>query len=349
MTYTRKLSVIMSVFNAEKFVGQSITSILNQTYSDFEFIIIDDGSTDSSSRIIKEYAQNDNRIRFHQNSNNIGITRSINYGLSLATGMYLARMDADDISLYDRFQKQIAYLDRHPNVGILSANCKVIDEFGNEIGISQYPRTDIEIRWHSILNNPFCNPCSMFRSKLAFHEKLNPSMEYCEDYEYWNRLLRLTEGANLDEVLLYYRRGKENVSTKYLIEQTEIATSVASSNLTALFGYDYFSKYEVSKLQHYSHHAIFPVDQDDQIIFLKWLKTYQIFKSKFSSFENKIELKKIRKSLARSITNLYLSNFHIIGFSSKLCLSLLFFSPIETIAISVRVLAKTLLKNMGLK
>ena len=103
------ISVIMSVFNADEYVAEAIESILNQTYSHFEFIIIDDGSTDSSLRIIQKYAIEDQRIRVILNEKNIGLAKSLSKGIDVSQGMYIARMDADDISLPDRFYKQICY------------------------------------------------------------------------------------------------------------------------------------------------------------------------------------------------------------------------------------------------
>lgn len=111
-----KISVIMPAYNAERYIREAIDSILRQTWSDFELIIIDDGSTDSTAAIIAEYT--DNRIRFCPNAQNMGVAATLNRGLELACGAYIARMDADDISLPERFAKQAAYLDAHPDVTV---------------------------------------------------------------------------------------------------------------------------------------------------------------------------------------------------------------------------------------
>ena len=114
-----KVSVLMPAYNSEAFVAEAIESILNQTYTDFEFIIINDGSTDKTAEIIDEYAKNDSRIKFINNHKNQGLIAVLNQGLDLCTGEYVARMDSDDISMPQRFEKQVQYMDEHQEVGIL--------------------------------------------------------------------------------------------------------------------------------------------------------------------------------------------------------------------------------------
>ena len=118
-----KISVIMPAYNAEQYISEAIESILGQTFADFEFIIIDDGSSDSTSGIIASYK--DSRIRYFRNEKNLGIVGALNRGLALAAGEYIARMDADDISLPERFQTQCAYMEKHPDVGVCGTAIKV--------------------------------------------------------------------------------------------------------------------------------------------------------------------------------------------------------------------------------
>ena len=110
-----KISVLMSVYNADKYLTEAMDSILAQTYPDFEMIVVNDKSTDKSGDILKAFAQKDPRIVILENAQNLGLTRSLNRGLAIAKGEYVARMDADDISAPDRFQKQVAFLDMHPD------------------------------------------------------------------------------------------------------------------------------------------------------------------------------------------------------------------------------------------
>jgi glycosyltransferase involved in cell wall biosynthesis len=144
-----RISVVMSVYNGEKYLRQAIESILQQTYTDFEFIIIDDGSTDSSREIIQSY--DDKRIRLVINEQNIGLTKSLNKGIRLAKGEFIARMDADDISLPQRFEKQVAYLDSHPEVGVLGTYANIIDHRGKIINNIIFPTEHETILWTMLL------------------------------------------------------------------------------------------------------------------------------------------------------------------------------------------------------
>ncbi|HXK49687.1 MAG TPA: glycosyltransferase family 2 protein, partial [Clostridiales bacterium] len=116
---TPAISVIMSVYNSEQYLQESIDSILDQTFNDFEFIITDDCSTDGSFEIIKSYAMLDKRIKYFRNSENIGLTKSLNLMLDIAKGKYIARMDSDDISMPDRFSKQFDFMENNPEIGVL--------------------------------------------------------------------------------------------------------------------------------------------------------------------------------------------------------------------------------------
>ena len=150
------LSVIMSVYNAEKYLSQAIESILNQSFEDFEFIIIEDCSTDNSLKIIKNYVINDKRIRIIQKAKNKkmrGFIENLNIGLSEAKGKYIARMDSDDISHPDRFEKQVLFLDSHPNVFMVGSAINFIDENGKLIRKYEALETDDKIKKQMIKKN----------------------------------------------------------------------------------------------------------------------------------------------------------------------------------------------------
>src|SRR5690242_9606823 len=120
----------MSVYNGEAYLVQALDSILNQTFRDFEFIVVDDGSTDGTPGVLARYQQSDERIRIHRHSSNLGIVASANDGCRLATGQFVARMDADDLCSANRFERQVDYLSRHPGVGVLGTWFRVIDTSG---------------------------------------------------------------------------------------------------------------------------------------------------------------------------------------------------------------------------
>ena len=209
----------MPVFNGEKYLKQSIESILNQTYSDFEFIIINDGSTDHSLDIISSFK--DSRIQCFENKENIGITRSLNHGLILARGEYIARMDADDFSLPGRLEAQVAHLDANPEIGVLSVAACIIDSAGVLSDSIVFPADHFSIQWRMcFFENPIIHPGVMFRKELVlavggYDENLTTS----QDYILWCLLSAYTKFANLQDVFLYLRKHTENISIKYNQEQ----------------------------------------------------------------------------------------------------------------------------------
>lgn len=211
MNNTPKVSVIMSVFNATPFLAESVSSILNQTYKNFEFIIINDGSTDKTSEILSRFS--DPRLKIiHQN--NRGFTKSINYCLRLAKGKYIARMDADDISLPERLSRQISFLDSHPDIALCGTYAIAINESGQEIGRYTYPPVNhSDILRLLFRHNPFIHPSVMFRKKVI--DQIGPYNEkfpVAQDYELWSRLAPQFKTANLPEFLLRYRILKKSVT-----------------------------------------------------------------------------------------------------------------------------------------
>jgi len=206
------ISVVMSVYNAEKYLDESIQSILSQTYSNFEFIIINDGSTDKSLKIIESYAKNDNRIVVISRENK-GLIASLNEGIVKAKGKYIARMDADDISLPKRLDKQVNLMEARPNVGICGTAIKMFFDQEKE-KVRRYPLTHEEIKTELLFSSAFAHPTVMMRRELIEKHQLfyNSTFEHAEDFELWTRFTEYTHMANLAEVLLKYRVLKTSVS-----------------------------------------------------------------------------------------------------------------------------------------
>ena len=210
------ISVIMSVYNGEKYLVQAIDSILNQTYQNFEFIIIDDCSTDNSSHILQEYAQKDSRIKIIKKEKNIGIKgfiKNLNLGISLAKGKYIARMDADDISLPERFQKQVDFLENNPEITLVGAQLNLVNEQNKITGeaIAALHHRDIVKRITSQIQ--LFHPVIMFRKdqNIQYREKFI----YCEDYDlYLNLITQGKKLANINEKLLHYRILESSISRK---------------------------------------------------------------------------------------------------------------------------------------
>ena len=159
------LTVLMSVYNGSRFLREAIESILNQTFYDFEFIIINDGSTDRTAEILATYQ--DKRIRIVRNSDNIGLTKSLNEGLKLARGKYIARQDADDISLPKRLERQISYLEAQPDIALLGTWANSIDERGKILWEMRPPSDPSLLRWSMLFNNNMIHSSVMFNAAKA--------------------------------------------------------------------------------------------------------------------------------------------------------------------------------------
>jgi glycosyltransferase involved in cell wall biosynthesis len=210
-----KITVLLPVYNCELYVKTAVDSILNQTFTDFEFLIIDDASTDATVSILKKL--DDSRIQLIEKRVNSGYTNSLNYGLQIAKGEYIARMDGDDISYPERFAKQIAYLETHPEVVVCGTTYKIV---GNDKLIT-VPENHEAIKIGLLWGNCILHPSVMIRKKIVddFSIQYDTSKEPAEDYDLWVRLLSLGKLHNLQEVLMEYRLYGNQVSRKRAEEQ----------------------------------------------------------------------------------------------------------------------------------
>jgi glycosyltransferase involved in cell wall biosynthesis len=217
-----KITVLLPVYNCELYIKTAVESILNQTFTDFELLIIDDASTDATVSIIQKIE--DSRIQLIQKPVNSGYTHSLNYGLQLAKGEYIARMDADDISYPERFAKQIAYLEMHLEVVVCGTTYKIVDNDKRITLPEHHEAIKIGLLW----GNCILHPSVMIRKKVIadFSIQYNTSKEPAEDYDIWVRLLSIGKLHNLQEVLVEYRVYGNQVSRKRAEEQkkNDIAT-----------------------------------------------------------------------------------------------------------------------------
>jgi len=214
------VSVIMSTYNEEEHVSEAIESILNQRFNDFEFIIINDGSVDKTYGIIKRYAEKDKRIRIINHEKREGLANSLNDGIKIAKGKYIARMDADDISLPERFQKQVEFMEKHLQTGAIGSCYKEVDESGNILPRKQNPRPWKDIKKALFFYNPICHPTAMVRKEvLKKVGSYDESFPTSQDYELFSRIAQFSELRNHDEVLLIRRFPKE-VSGRKMRRQT---------------------------------------------------------------------------------------------------------------------------------
>ncbi|MBE9158416.1 glycosyltransferase [Nodosilinea sp. LEGE 06152] len=201
-----EISVLMPVYNGKVYLEQSVESILSQTFSSFEFIIIDDCSTDSTYDILLAYAALDSRIKLHKNESNFGIEKTLNIGLAIAQGKYVARQDADDISFENRLEKQFSFLEHTPAVGAIGAAVEIIDSQGQKVGESHPPTDHESLKMLFLINNFMHHSTLMARRDLLMHiGGYNEQMRRAEDYDLWWRLSCHSRVENLPEVLLKRR------------------------------------------------------------------------------------------------------------------------------------------------
>lgn len=206
-----KISVVMSVYNGESYLKEAIESILNQTLADFEFIIVNDGSVDGSLEMLQSYQ--DERIKLINNGENIGLTKSLNKALKQARGEYIARQDADDISLPNRLKEQLQYLQEHPEIALLGTGAYIIEESGNilrrGVPLAEPSKENL------VKDNPFVHGSVMFRKKIIEEVgAYNEFYRYSQDYELWLRIAVHHKAANLTHPLYKARRHSKSVQAK---------------------------------------------------------------------------------------------------------------------------------------
>lgn len=204
-----KVSVLMPVYNAAPYLREAIDSILAQTFTDFEFLVINDGSTDTSEEIITSY--DDQRINYLKNEQNQGLVNTLNIGIEAAQGEYIARMDADDISLPARFSRQVDFMDQHPQVGA----CGTAYRYFGEVEETKWLPPDYRQAF-TLLSSTSClgHPTSLIRRSVLQHYNIRyeKEYEYAEDYALWIRIGQVSHLCSLSELLLLYRWHSSNKS-----------------------------------------------------------------------------------------------------------------------------------------
>ena len=231
-----EISVVMPVYNGEKHIRETIESVLNQTFNDFEFIIVDDCSTDRTQEIILSYT--DNRIKLIKNKNNSGVSFSANRGFDVATGEYLVRVDADDICIKDRFEKQLKFMKKNKDIGICgSAICQFNDN--GDILTLELPTSPSKTKVCMLFRNPLAQPSVMMRLSTIkkYNLRYDSSIHYAEDYEFWTRCAQYMQLCSMPKVLLKYRiHGQQATQQfKYSEERKTIGEKIYRRMFNQLF------------------------------------------------------------------------------------------------------------------
>lgn len=236
-----KVTVLLPVYNCPQYITEAIEGILAQTVDNFEFLIIDDGSTDETPRILRNYK--DPRIRLIRHENR-GLAGTLNVGIELARGKYIARQDQDDVSLPDRLAKQLAYMESHPECGLLGTWAQIMEGNRPTERFHKHPACPSDLRYQLLFNNPFVHSSVIIRKSVletVGGYSTDPSRQPPEDYELWSRLSRHSSVANLPEVLLYYREVPGSMSRigpspfrekliKICVENLSLASGVPSTD-----------------------------------------------------------------------------------------------------------------------
>lgn len=225
------VSVVMPVFNCEKYLAAAIESILQQTFRDFEFIIINDGSTDNSKIIIESYLQ-DSRIVLINHNENKGLSYSLNEALCVSKGKYIARMDADDISFNNRLEEQLKYFHKYPYIKLLGSFYISIDQNGDFLKINKHPSNCIELAYNGISNTFFCHPSIMFNSEVLKEITWYDETE-AEDFSFISKVIKLGPCSNLTKPLIFYREHFENrsFSKSKLIEESVLKITLKNIHI----------------------------------------------------------------------------------------------------------------------
>jgi glycosyltransferase involved in cell wall biosynthesis len=211
------VSVIMPVYNSGNFLREAIESILGQTLADLELIAIDDGSTDGSAAILESFRKKDPRVVVDHHSQNQGLNAALHSGLAHARGKYVARMDADDISISTRLEKQAAFLENHPEMDIVGSAVQMVDERAHNIGVLSAPLDEVAVHWASIFSSPFMVATILFRRSVAVEHNIQyrGTMQRAADLDFLVRFLEYAHGVNFAEPLYIYRIHTTSITSRY--------------------------------------------------------------------------------------------------------------------------------------
>lgn len=280
-----EITVLMAVYNGERYLREVIESILGQSFGDFEFLIVDDASTDGTSFLLREYGLADKRIRLISNERNLGLSRSLNRGLEQAKGVYIARMDADDISRPERFATQLAWLKAHPEILVLGSAIQMIDENSHPLPTKPPPYSTIEMRWTSFFGQQFvvCHPSVMCRRELFDCFGSYADIATSQDLELWGRLMYENPYpiANLDEVLLDYRVHSRAISTQQSELQYRTSNRVRQKVIEKLIGHEI-------EIEAVSAYRICGVYRNISEFIYNWIEIYTSFFKQFPAKADEI-------------------------------------------------------------
>lgn len=308
-----KVTVLMPVYNGEKYLREAMDSILNQTFVDFEFLIINDGSHDRSVEIIESYS--DPRIRLIHNKNNLKLVATLNKGLELSNGEYVARMDCDDISVPERLEKQVEFMDKNQNVGILGTGFQLIDHSNQKINDPIiFPGSHGLLKWSLHFECLVAHPTVILRKTVVksvggyTSNVIQGRERYSgEDYDLWRRASEVTKLSNLTEKLLFLRKHDDNVTKAYLDEHLKNSAMISQMMISQSLNED-ISLELVEKLR--SQKGCDAKDAEQLAILVRKLYRVYVDGSKLTATERQ----HIRKDVATKLLTIsvpFINSFHL--------------------------------------
>lgn len=283
------ISVVMSVYNNIEYIDDAVNSILNQTFKNFEFIILEDGSNDGSREKLIAYAEQDSRIQLILNEKNKGLTKNLNHGIEIAQGKYIARMDGDDIAHPSRFEEQYQYMEANDNVVLIGSGYYTIDNNSKRYRLTLDSYETLVTRWMSIFTPPLMHPCSMYRKALIekglrYNEEAFPA----EDFDFWSRIIREGDCFVLPKALIDYRLHENNISATKRTEQLQRTQTIVKDNLHYYFADESFTENEFAHLLQYLY-------SDIEFTYSDTVKVVKIMRNLIIKFSNKYKLTTIQK------------------------------------------------------
>jgi hypothetical protein len=237
MSESPKITVLMAVFNGGRYLQAALDSVRAQSHRDFEFLVVDDGSTDATADILR--ACPDPRFKLLHNDANLGLTRSLNRGLELARGAYVARMDADDVCHPERLARQLAFLEARPGVGVAGTDCVHIEADGRRMFRSSFTGEHGFLQWYLFFQNPIAHPSVMMRTNLVRQAGgYREAVRVCQDHDLWWRLALQSRLSNLAEPLLHLRRHSGSITGRHSREQQAACAQIQQEMLPHVLGRD---------------------------------------------------------------------------------------------------------------
>jgi hypothetical protein len=309
-----RVSVVIGAYNGERFLRPAIESILNQTFRDFELIVVDDCSSDTTLQILEEFK--DERMRVVRNQRNLGIAETLNHGIALARGEYVALQDHDDMSLPTRLECQLAFLERNAQVGIVGSSCYVINEAGTIGPGWPVKYNDAELRWALLWRCPFFHTSIMVRRRDIEEVggySSDPKYRFSEDYDLMSRVAFRHAVANIPQPLGCWRKHETSASHQNVSQQAAAARSISQRNICHVLGWDRIDPVCWEGVERFLYH---PVRQNLDLTRAEVTRTIDFLTTVHEAFCGKYGLRN-REAAAHRLKVFWLWGRHALALSYK--------------------------------